>query len=144
MGEHSETRQHRGPPLGNVTLVRRALTHDCADHNEKDARGIFLKDVKEAFPELRSDLNAQYGLLLGNGHLPRLCPKLNCQGRQREDDKSVPDRKRHFVNGNAKLVNAFSLSILEDLDLGPAKGTPSWAYEYLPKTSRASYEQLRK
>ncbi len=111
----------------------------------KTHRSVFLKDVKEAFPELRTELNSQYGLLHCEMHtFHDYVQSLIAKEDKTKLIKAFMLLEHHFKNGNDKLVNAIGVSFLEHLDLGIAKGEPSWAYQYLPNSLREPYEQLRR
>ncbi len=108
-------------------------------------RSIFIKDVKEAFPELTNEINSEHGLL----HLEMHAFHNFVQNKIMENDEESVKKafqiiEKHFLNGNSDLVNAICVSFLEHLDLGLAKGEPSWAYKFLPKNLNKPYEELRK
>lgn len=111
----------------------------------KTHRSIFLKEVKEAFPELRESINEQYGLLHLEMHtfLDFVQEQIEAVNRGNVIT-AFQIIERHFENGNSDLVNAIGVSFLEHLDLGLAKGEPSWAIEVLPTSLRQPYEELRK
>lgn len=111
----------------------------------KTHRSIFLKEVKEKFPEIRKAINSEGGLLhcevgVFLDYVMQLIRK--------HDKERVIDAfkiiERHYHLGNRELANAIAISFLEDLDLGLSKGNVSWAYEYLPKSLIKDYESLRK
>jgi hypothetical protein len=108
-------------------------------------RSVFIKEVKEAFPELRDKINKQYGLLNFEMHafLDFVQEQINV-GNRENVIKAFQIVERHFKNGNGDLVNAIGVSFLEHLDLGLAKGSPSWAVDVLPVILRQPYEELRK
>jgi len=112
---------------------------------KKTHRSIFLKEVKEVFPELRATLNAQHGLL----HLEMHAFHGFVQDQIEKENKekvivAFQIIERYFKDGNSDLVNAIAVSFLEHLDLGLAKGNPSWAFELLPRNLCEPYEKLRK
>ena len=108
-------------------------------------RSIFLKDVKESFPEIRDILNSEHGLIhcemLAFLYFVRTQIEEN---KVKEVTRAFQIIEHHFKNGNSALVNAIAVSFLEHLDLGIAKGNISWAYEKLPSSLREPYEELRK
>ena len=101
--------------------------------------------MKEGFPELREPINEQYGLLNLEMHvfLDFVQEQINA-GNRENVIKAFQIVERHFKNGNGDLVNAIGVSFLEHLDLGLAKGSPSWAVDVLPVSLRQPYEELRK
>ena len=110
----------------------------------KTHRSLFLKDIKEAFPELREELNRQHGLLHCEMHsFHRFVQSLIASEERNMVIKAFQIIEHHFAHGNDALVNAIAVSFLEHLDLGLAKNTPSWAYQYFPHGLREPYEQLR-
>lgn len=110
----------------------------------KTHRSIFIKDVKEAFPELVKDINSEYGLLHLEMHV------LHEFVQQQIDNENIENVKkafqiieRHYKNGNGALVNAIIVSFLEHLDLGASKGKDSWALKLLPQSLRSPYDEFR-
>lgn len=112
---------------------------------KKTHRSIFLKEVKEAFPELRATLNDQDGLLHLEMHAFHEFVQDQIEKENRENvSLAFQIIERHFENGNSDLVNAIGVSFLEHLDLGLTKGNQSWEFELLPKSLRQPYDELRK
>src|SRR5579885_887515 len=101
-------------------------------------RSAFLREVKEAFPQLRASLNAEHGLLhlemhafanfaqdaiyTGDADAVRICFMIAA---------------RYHADGNGAMQNAVVVSFLEHLDLRNAP----WAWNLLG--SRLGSEYLR-
>jgi hypothetical protein len=102
-------------------------------------RSIFLKEVKGAFPDLRAEINTQYGLLhpevgvfadfvqraitLGNAKDVALCFKL---------------AEKYYRYGNDRMKNAIAVSFIEHLHLDGAQ----WAWELLGPILQEVYLKL--
>lgn len=111
----------------------------------KTDRSIFLKELKETFPDLKNEINSQYGLLHCEMHVfYSFVQDQIAQGNRERVLKAFQIIERHFLNGNKNLVTAIVVSFLEHLDLGVAKDKPSWALDLMPSSLRAPYEELRK
>jgi hypothetical protein len=107
---------------------------------KKSHRSIFLKEIKEAFPELVANINSEYGLLHLEMHA--FLEFVQKQIERKNTEKVVLAFQlieRHFKYGNNALVNAIEVSFLEHLDL--EKG--SWALKIMPTSLVAPYKQLR-
>jgi len=125
------------PPLTStlnaIKMKNSALTH----------RSIFLKEVKEAFPEIRERINSEYGLLHCEMHdFTDHVQGLIDSGDKEEVIKAFKIAERHFLNGNCDLVNAVAVSFLEHLDFADGKYRRKWAYDLLPKSMRKTYHDL--
>jgi hypothetical protein len=91
-------------------------------------RSDFLKLAKEAFPELRSELNKQYGLLHLEMHT--FCDFV--QLAIDSDDRATVSRAFQLCDqllkgGNSDLVNALTVSLLEHLNFEDGHKSRSWA-----------------
>ncbi|MCB1838932.1 MAG: hypothetical protein KDI61_01550 [Alphaproteobacteria bacterium] len=112
---------------------------------KKTHRSIFLKELKQTFPELKNEINSQYGLLHCEMHTFHQYVQDQITDNHKENViKAFKIIEKHFLSGNKDLVTAIAVSFLEHLDLGIEKGKPSWALKFLPETLRAPYEELRK
>ena len=121
--------------------VSRALNAEM----KKTHRSEFLKDVKKAFPDLVEEINSEHGLLHCEMHAFHRYVEENIKNNEKEKViKSFQIIEHHFIYGNSSLTNAIGVSFLEHLDLGIAKGKPSWALEYFPKSLKSTYDELRK
>lgn len=103
-------------------------------------RSLFLRELKKAFPELRSAVNQEYGLL----HLEIHAFRDFAQAAIDRGDEGTTVRaymlaERFFVLGNNKMVNAIAVSFIEHLEF--TKGR-SWAWQLLPAVLKPVYEQL--
>ncbi|MDD5057883.1 MAG: hypothetical protein PHQ60_08415 [Sideroxydans sp.] len=111
----------------------------------KTHRSIFIQEVKEAFPDLVSAINSEGGLLNLEMHaFHNFVQSKIAENDTKAVTKAFQIIEKHFENGNSALVNAIAVSFLEHLDLGVAKGNPSWALKVLPNSLRAPYEEIRK
>ncbi len=106
-------------------------------------RAVFLKEVKQAFPEIRDSLNAEHGLLHCEMHV--FCKHVQTlidSGNKEKLIKGFKIAEKHFMNGNNELINAIAVSFLEHLNFEDGKVLRKWAYEYLPATMRTAYNEL--
>src|SRR5215467_10797447 len=98
-------------------------------------RSIFLKELKTLFPQLRDDLNAEYGLF----HLEMDVFRIFAQ--QAINDGDVEKVRlcfkladKYLNEGTNKVSNAIVVSFVEHLALQKAQ----WAWELLtPRLSQA-------
>ena|SRR5215813_3520522 len=99
-------------------------------------RSIFLKELKEAFPQLREAINAQHGLLYLEVHVFADF----VQHAIADDDKetarlSLMIAERYCNDGNADMSNAICVSFVEHLDLQKAP----WAWDLLGTSLKQEY-----
>lgn len=110
----------------------------------KTHRSVFIKEVKAAFPEFVPALNAEGGLLHLEMHaFSDFVRRWIAEHDKPKVVKAFQILDRHFLTGNAALVNAIAVSCLEHLDLSPENGESSWALAYLPSRLRGPYAALR-
>ena len=106
-------------------------------------RSQFLKEIKESFPELRDDLNQQWGLL----HLEMHAIYRFVQDRIDEEDRGSVDQAFQLADkyvraGNADLVNALVVSFLGHLNFQDGKAKRNWAKSHMTKALLMQYEML--
>jgi hypothetical protein len=99
-------------------------------------RSIFLKELKTLFPQLKDDVNAEYGLL----HLEmRVFAKFAQRAIYDGDvDKVLLCFKladKYHNEGTRKVSNAIVVSFVEHLDLQKAE----WAWELLTPGLKKAY-----
>lgn len=104
-------------------------------------RSEFLRELKQAFPELVADVNQQYGLL----HLEVAAFRRHTQqainnGNTNGVSCAFSLAEKYLLLGNAKLQNALGVSYVEDLEFRDQKSLRRWAWELLPATLKAEYE----
>jgi len=105
---------------------------------EAQHRSIFLKELKETFPQLRAPINAQYGLLHLEIHVFADFVQHAIAEADRETVRlSLMMAERYFCAGSAHLSNAIFVSFLEHLDLREAR----WAWDLLGQSLKQAYLQ---
>lgn len=101
-------------------------------------RSIFLKELKETFPQLRAPINAQYGLLHLEIHVfADFVQHAIAEGDRETVRLSLMMAERYFRGGSAHLSNAIFVSFLEHLDLREAR----WAWDLLGQSLKQAYLQ---
>ena len=101
-------------------------------------RSIFLKELKETFPQLRARINAQYGLLHLEIHVFADFVQHAIAVGDRETVRfSLMMAERYYRGGSVQLSNAIFVSFLEHLDLREAR----WAWDLLGPSLKQAYLQ---
>jgi hypothetical protein len=104
-------------------------------------RSEFLRELKQAFPELAADVNQEGGLL----HLEVAVFRRHTQAAIDAGDGAAVSRafalaERYLLLGNAKMRNAIAVSYVEDLNFEDGKSARRWAWGQLPESLKAEYE----
>ena len=101
-------------------------------------RSIFLKELKETFPQLTALINAQYGLLHLEMHVfTDFVQQAIADGDRETVRLSIMMAERYYRGGNAHISNAIYVSFLEHLDLREAQ----WAWDLLGPGLKQAYLQ---
>jgi hypothetical protein len=101
-------------------------------------RSIFLKELKETFPQLREAINAQYGLLHLEVHvLTDFVQHAIADGDKEKVRLGFKIAERYYNGGNTDMSNAICVSFVEHLDLQKAP----WAWDFLGPSLRQEYLQ---
>jgi hypothetical protein len=109
------------------------------DDMETLHRSIFLKELKETFPLLRADINAQWGLPhLEVSVFRDLVQQAITEGDEETVRLSLMMAERYYRDGNAYMSNAICVSFVEHLDLRKAQ----WAWDLLGSGLKRAYLQL--
>jgi hypothetical protein len=106
-------------------------------------RSDFLKEAKLLFPELRDELNRQYGLLHLEMHVFGDFVKRKID----DEDKDVVIKAFQFTErmlkeGNPDLVSAVAVSFLEHLDFDDGKISKGWAMDLMPSLVAKQYHAI--
>ncbi|MGY8637335.1 hypothetical protein RAD15_33195 [Bradyrhizobium sp. 14AA] len=102
-------------------------------------RSVFLKELKDTFPDLRSEINAQHGLLhLEVGVFAGFVQRAIALGNAKDVALCFKLAEKYHREGNDQLRNAIGVSFVEHLNLGNAK----WAWELLGPILKKEYLQL--
>jgi hypothetical protein len=102
-------------------------------------RSIFLKELKDTFPDLRADINAQHGLLhLEMGVFADFAQRAITLGDAKDVASCFKLAEKYYRDGNDHLKNAIGVSFVEHLDLRNAQ----WAWELLGPILKREYLQL--
>ena len=101
-------------------------------------RSIFLKELKIAFPQLKDDINTQYGLLHLEMHVfADFAQRCITGGDIKQARSCLMLAEKYCSGGNADLRNAIAVSFVEHLDLRQAQ----WAWDLLGPHLRDVYLQ---
>jgi len=108
----------------------------------KLGRSEFLKEVKDAFPEIRGEINAEEGLLHFEMNVfYRYTQKLINEGSVERVKIAYHIADRYFKLGDSKMQNAIDVSFVECLEFQNTKGNiREWAWKELPCTLKGAYE----
>jgi hypothetical protein len=99
-------------------------------------RSIFLKELKNTFPQLTDEINAQYGLLHLEMHIFADFAQRCIAGRDMEKVRlSFMVAEKYWASGNADMRNAIDVSFVEHLDLRKAQ----WAWDLLGPNLKDAY-----
>ena len=102
-------------------------------------RSVFLKELKDAFPDLRSEINAQHGLLhLEVSVFTGFAQRAITLGDAKDVALCFNLAEKHYRNGNDQLRNAIGVSFVEHLNLANAQ----WAWDLLGPVLKKVYLQL--
>jgi len=102
-------------------------------------RSVFLKELKDTFPDLISEINAQYGLLhLEISVLADYARRAIAAGAKKDVVSCFKLTEKYYGDGNDQLRNAIGVSFVEHLDLGNAQ----WAWDLLGPVLKSIYLQL--
>jgi hypothetical protein len=99
-------------------------------------RSEFLRRLKSYFPNLRSDLNQQQGLLhFEVSEFRKYTNNLVREGNKDKVKSCFKIAEQGYLHGNAKMKNAIDVSYVEDLEFyGKA-----WAWQLLPNVLKDLY-----
>jgi len=99
-------------------------------------RSIFLKELKNTFPQLTDKINAQYGLLHLEMHVFADFAQRCIAGRDMEKVKlCFVAAEKYCARGNADMRTAVIISFVEHLDLRKAQ----WAWDLLGPHLKDAY-----
>lgn len=106
-------------------------------------RSLFLKEVKETFPELREEINDQGGRLHLEMHVFRdfTQEQIN-QGHQGRVRKCFEIADKCLRRGNKALVGAVRVSFLEHLEFHDDSTKRSWAWDVMPEALQQGYHDI--
>ncbi|PPQ20979.1 hypothetical protein CV770_01680 [Bradyrhizobium sp. AC87j1] len=91
-------------------------------------RSIFLKELKDTFPDLISEINAQYGLLHQEMHVfADFVQRAIAVGHAKDVASCFEFAEKFYRDGNDQLQNAIGVSFIEHLSLQNAQ----WAWDLL-------------
>jgi hypothetical protein len=102
-------------------------------------RSIFLKEVRDTFPDLRDEINSQYGLLhLEMGVFADFVQRAITLGNKNDVALCFKLAEKYYKDGNDGMKNAIGVSFIEHLHLQNAQ----WAWELLGPILKRVYLQL--
>jgi hypothetical protein len=106
-------------------------------------RGLFLTELKNAFPQLRSDLNQEHGLLhLETDVFTRFVQTLIDTGDKDTLVMALQIADSFLQNGNGKMVNALIVSFLEHLNFEDGKVPRRWAWDCMTPALKEQYQAV--
>ena len=103
--------------------------------NAKLHRAVFLREVEQLFPEIREELNQQWGLL--HLEIGVFCTFVRDRidiGDNEAVQKAFTLADKYLREGNSSMVNAITVSFLEALNLEDGRVPRAWARKLLPPT----------
>ena len=105
-------------------------------------RSIFLKELKEAYPDLKQELNTQDGLFSFEVNVFLEYIQNYIDREDIENTKILLSRvNRYFSNGNKALIESIRNGICEDVKFEDSKKHyRSWALKYLSPQLRKERE----
>jgi hypothetical protein len=102
-------------------------------------RSIFLKELKDVFPDLKAEINAQCGLLHLEMHVfADFVQRAINIGNTKDVASCFRLAEKYYRDGTDQLQNAIGVSFVEHLDLRNAQ----WAWELLGPILKREYLQL--
>jgi hypothetical protein len=131
------------------TARRRALAHptrlgsaaESARENRKVTglhRSVFLKELKETFPQLKDAINSEHGLLHLEMHVFRDFAQGAIRlGNAKEVRRCFMVAEKYYNDGNESMKNAVVVSFVEHLELHDAR----WAWELLGQSLKDVYSR---
>ena len=106
-------------------------------------RSLFLKELKTTFPQLRSDLNHEDGLLHSETDVfLRFVQTLIDAGDKDTLVTALQIADKFLRHGNGKLVNALTVSFLEHLNFEDGKVPRRWAWECMTDALKEQYRAV--
>lgn len=104
-------------------------------------RSEFLKEMKDTWPQLTQDINAEHGLLhLEMDVVRRFAQHLIDSGNREELVRCLAIIQKYWLYGNSKLQNAIDISFIEDLDFNDTKRCRRrWAWDLFPAPLKQLY-----
>lgn len=104
-------------------------------------RSKFLREVKEHFPEIKEDINAEQGLLhLEVSVFYLFTQKLINEGNVERVKIAYHIADKYFRLGDTKMQNAIDVSYVEGLEFkNTKKNEREWAWQVLPSMLKAAY-----
>jgi hypothetical protein len=112
---------------------------------KKRHRSQFLKELKSAFPPLRSELNQECGLLHCETHaFTRFVQALIDSEDKDTLIQSLQIADRFLREGNLAMVNALTVSFLEHLNFEDGKVPRRWAWDCMTPALREQYRAVMK
>jgi hypothetical protein len=107
-------------------------------------RSQFLKEITESWPELRTEINREEGLLhLEMAVVCRFAQQLIDSGRREDLNRCFEIVEKYVGHGNAKMRDAIDVSFVEMLNFSDSKKCErEWAWEVFPSPLKELYIQF--
>jgi hypothetical protein len=106
-------------------------------------RSLFLTELKTAFPQLRSDLNQEHGLLhLEIDVFTRFVQTLIDSGDKDALVTALQIADKFLRHGNGNTVNALTVSFLEHLNFEDGTIPRRWAWECMTPVLKEQYKAI--
>lgn len=107
-------------------------------------RSVFLKELKKTFPELRCDLNQEYGILTLEMSVFREFVQKQIDSENKENlIKCYQIIEKYLNKGNGNILNSIGVSLLEHLNFNDGKSSREWAESLMPKSTRLTYDAVK-
>ena len=107
-------------------------------------RSQFIKEIKETWPHLATEINAENGLIhLEIAVVRRFAQELIDCGDRDALAQCFAIMQKYMAGGNTRMRNAVDVSFIEDLDFRETeKHDRSWAWDILPDSLKELYVQF--
>lgn len=106
----------------------------------KRDRSQFLRELKAAFPEITSQLNAEQGLLHFEVDVfRRFAQRAIFDGERVTAVQCFLLAATYLTEGNSAVRNAIDVSFVEPMEFGSPPNERRWAWEALPEVLKNAY-----
>jgi hypothetical protein len=103
-------------------------------------RSQLLGDLKDAFPQIRDDLNAQHGELVFEVEVFRkLAQRAVFDGDRDLAAQCFSLAATYLAEGNANVRNIIDTCFVEPMEFGSPPNERRWAWEAFPETLKTAY-----
>jgi hypothetical protein len=106
----------------------------------KRDRSQLLREIKAAFPEITSQLNAEQGLLHFEVDVfRRFAQRAIFDGERDTAVQCFSLAATYLTEGNSAMRDAIDVSFIEPMEFGSPPNVRRWAWEAMPEVLRSAY-----